>query len=201
MARVSAEVHVGDAAVRFNRGLQLFEAADVVCLSRQRALQVELERSATALRGPVPGGTDALRLVMMMPVVVVMVAPGAMLVAVVMTVVVRAARTVLVLRGVSMPVVMRAAGTVLVLVLLGVPVSMTVIMPMVVRAAGAVLVFLRMGVLMPVAMVMPVSVRMVMTVVMVMLAPRPVHVRLGLRRADDLQLLEGELPGGLHGRQ
>ncbi|GMT98768.1 hypothetical protein KH5H1_28870 [Corallococcus caeni] len=112
MARVAAQVHVGDAVLRFQGRLQPLEAALVVRLSRQRALQIQLERGAAPFRRTVGRRTDdALGVGMsmvVMPVVVAMGAGGAVHVGLTVRMRVPVVMTVMVMAVVVMPVVVVA---------------------------------------------------------------------------------------------
>ncbi|AKF86890.1 hypothetical protein MFUL124B02_35465 [Myxococcus fulvus 124B02] len=208
-------MHVEDAVVGLQRLLQLLEAAVVVRLSRQRSLQVELERDAATLRRTIARRADLLRLrvVVMMPVTVVVVARGAVCMrvaaamrvavsavrvvaarAVLMLVPVRVRRAVAVLAARSMlvAVVMRATCSMLVPALRG---------AMVMHATSAVL--MDRGVCTLVCMsflCVPVVMRASRTMVMggsvVMRTPGPVDVLAWVLRPHELQRLEHGLRGG-----
>jgi hypothetical protein len=209
-------VHVDDAVMGLQCLLQLLEATVVVRLARQRSLQVELERDATTLRRAIARRADLLRLrvVVMMPITVVVVARGAVRVCVavamcvaVPSVRVVAARTVLMLvpMRVRRAVAVLAACSMRVAVVMRAACSMLVpslCRAMVIRATSAVLMdggvctlvcipFLRGPVVMRASRAVFMGGRMVVR------TPRPVDVPPRVLRPHELQRLEHGLRGGL----
>jgi hypothetical protein len=85
IARITPEVDLGDAAMLPEGGPQLLEAAYLICLARKRGLQIELESGSPTLRRPVSRRTDPLgRVMVVMTMIMIMVAPRAMHMAVIM---------------------------------------------------------------------------------------------------------------------
>jgi Flp pilus assembly protein TadB len=72
-AGVAAEVDLGDASMLPEGGLELLEAAYLIRLTRERGLQIELERDSPTLRRPVRGRADPLGRVMVMVVTMTMI--------------------------------------------------------------------------------------------------------------------------------
>nr|WP_245772218.1 hypothetical protein [Myxococcus fulvus] len=175
--------------MRLQRLLKLLEATLVVHLSRQRPLQVELERDAAPLRRAIARRADLLRLrvVVMMPVTVVVVARGTVrvCVAAAMRVAVPAVRVVAA-RAVLMPVPVSVRRALAVLA------ARSMLVAVVMRAACSMLVpfWCR-------AMGMRATSAVLMGGSVVMRTPGPVDVLPRVLRSHELQRLEHRLRGGL----